>query len=320
MKVTALATTNILAVEFQRDGERFSAELTAEPNPVIGLKVLNLAPQDHPLVAEVMAGSAAESAGLIKGDKFISFGDVPVVGQAQLIALIQKRADKSTPMEIERDGKRLRVDVTPILDPDAGVGRIGVIITGSTIATYKLQRPGPTPIEQISIHLALLRDTVNALSQPKKSGVTPKDMAGPIGIAGMLAGEIGVDFRRALNLLVFLNLNLAILNLLPLPVLDGGHILMALYEMITRRKVSVRIQETVTAAFALLLISFMLFVTFNDFKRIPLLRSHIRQNSVVEGESTTNPNLEPDATNTAAPRSPADPSPPPSTLSPVEVP
>jgi hypothetical protein len=81
-------------------------------------------------------------------------------------------------------------------------------------------------------------------------------------------------------------------------VLDGGHILMASYELITRRKVGVQFQEVLTMGFALLLISFMLYVTFNDVtKRIPLIGSHIRQDSVVEQPSddpeTSTPVLSP---------------------------
>jgi regulator of sigma E protease len=98
----------------------------------------------------------------------------------------------------------------------------------------------------------------------------------------MLAGELRVDYRRALNFMVMLNINLALLNLLPLPVLDGGHILMSLYEVVTRRRVSVRFQEVATLGFAMVLVSFMLYVTFNDVtRRLPLLGSYLKQETVV---------------------------------------
>jgi regulator of sigma E protease len=71
-----------------------------------------------------------------------------------------------------------------------------------------------------------------------------------------------------LSFLVLLNVNLAVLNLLPVPVLDGGHILMALIERVRRRPLSVRFVEYTTTAFAVLLISFMLYVSNNDFLRV----------------------------------------------------
>ena len=90
------------------------------------------------------------------------------------------------------------------------------------------------------------------------------------------------DFRLALRFMVLLNINLAILNLLPLPVLDGGHIAMALLEKVRGRPLSRRIQEYATTAFAFLLISFMLYVSFNDFRRAPLFRLLFNQQVQIE--------------------------------------
>ena len=89
----------------------------------------------------------------------------------------------------------------------------------------------------------------------------------------MLAAQINTDFRLALSFLVLLNINLAVLNLLPVPVLDGGHILIALVEAIRRRPMPVRVLEYTTTVFAVLLISFMLYVSFNDVtKRFGLFK------------------------------------------------
>jgi regulator of sigma E protease len=107
----------------------------------------------------------------------------------------------------------------------------------------------------------------------KQTGVKAKDLSGPVGIIGGLASQVNIDFRLGLSFLVLLNINLAVLNMLPIPVLDGGHITMSLYEMIRRKPVSPRFVEWATSACALLLISFMLYVTFFDINRIPLLRS-----------------------------------------------
>jgi regulator of sigma E protease len=86
----------------------------------------------------------------------------------------------------------------------------------------------------------------------------------------------------ALSFLVLLNVNLAILNLLPIPVLDGGHILMALVEKLWRRPLNVRLVEFTTTAFAVLLLSFMLYVTFFDLKRIPLFSAWFKARHQIE--------------------------------------
>ena len=104
-----------------------------------------------------------------------------------------------------------------------------------------------------------------------------------MGILGVLAVETRTDFRLALKFMVMLNLNLALLNMLPIIVLDGGHIMMALYELVTRRRVSLKFQEYATGAFAVLLISFMLYVSFFDVtRRLPIFRTLLQQGSVVE--------------------------------------
>jgi Zn-dependent protease len=86
-----------------------------------------------------------------------------------------------------------------------------------------------------------------------------------------------------------LNINLAILNMLPIPVLDGGHIAMAILEKIRRRPLEVRVVEYTTTVFAVLLISFMLYVTFFDIKRIPLIHSLFKRKTQIEQPGTRRP-------------------------------
>jgi len=99
------------------------------------------------------------------------------------------------------------------------------------------------------------------------------DLSGPPGILAMLAAQMNNDFRLALSFLVGLNINLALLNLLPLPVLDGGHVMVAILEAIRRRPLNARVWEYASAVFALLLVSLMLYASLNDIKRFPRYRS-----------------------------------------------
>ena len=109
-----------------------------------------------------------------------------------------------------------------------------------------------------------------------------KDLSGPPGILAMLAAYLNADYRLALSFLVMLNINLAIINLFPVPVLDGGHILKAIIERIRKKPLSVRTLEYTTTAFAVLLISFMLYVSFNDAKRFSLFKSMFRGETKIE--------------------------------------
>ncbi len=147
---------------------------------------------------------------------------------------------------------------------------------------YVEQRPGPTPMVQIADVLNKVAITFKALGRSKESGVGAKDLSGPIGIFGMLSIQVNTDLRLALSFLVLLNINLAILNLLPVPVLDGGHILLSLVEWVRKKPVSVRVQEYATTVFAVLLLGFFLFVTLADVKRVPLLHDIFNRDTQIE--------------------------------------
>ena len=282
-RFTVLARSQSLPVEIARGDSVSNYVLTATVNPTFGLKLLNLDPRDHPVIMGLTPGGVAEEVGLRVDDQFISVGGVPVVGQAQLIDLIRERTGKASQVEVQRGKERLTFSVTPRLDPTTGTGRIGVSIAPSRVLTYQLQRPGPTPWEQISGVVVQMGELLGALAHSKETGIGPKDMSGPVGIFGKLAADVNADIRLALSFLVLLNVNLAIINLLPIPVLDGGHITLALYEWVTRRKVGPRFQEIATSAFAVLLLSFMAYVSFFDLvKRGPLFRAMFRQETVIE--------------------------------------
>jgi regulator of sigma E protease len=285
-RFTVLARSQTIPVEIARGNSTSNYVLTAIVNPTFGLKLLNLDPKDHPVIMDLAPGGAAQEAGLAVNDQFVSFGGVPVVGQSQLVDLIRSQTGKPAQVEVQRASQRMTFSVTPRVDPISRVARIGVTISPSRVLTYQLQRPGPTPWEQISGVVGQMGELVGALAHSKETGVSAKDMSGPVGIFGKLAADVNADIRLALSFLVMLNVNLAIINLLPMPVLDGGHITMALYEIITRRRVAPRFQEIATSAFAVLLLSFMAYVSFFDVvKRGPLFKAMFRQETVIEAPS-----------------------------------
>lgn len=278
---TVLARTNVLDVVIERDGERKTYQLTARVNPELGWKLLPLDPRDHPEIMQVMEGGAAEAAGLKAHDIVMSFAGVPIAGREQLIELIQKRGGQPTEMIVKRGGEKVALTITPIQDPGTDKGRIGVALGSPNI--YQVQRPGPTPWAQVHDVWDKTISTLSALFHSKETGVGVKDLSGPPGILAMLAAQINTDYRLALSFLVLLNINLAIINLFPIPVLDGGHILMSLIEKIRRRPISVRVMEYTTTAFAVLLIGFMLYVSFNDVtKRFGLFKSLFQNESTIE--------------------------------------
>lgn len=277
-----LARTNVLPVIILHEGVRTTYQLTTIVSPGMGLKVLNLDPRDHPVIKEVMKDSAAQAAGLQVEDEIISFARIPIAGRDQFIKLIQARANEPTELIVKRAGQKTTIIITPKLNPATGKGLIGAQIGGNNTIVYQVQRPGPTPWAQVKDVFDKTVSTFSALLHSKQTGVGAKDLSGPVGIFAILAAQVNADYRLALSFLVLLNVNLAFLNLLPLPVLDGGHITMAVIEKIRRKPLSAKFVEYSTTGFAVLLISFMLYVTFFDIKRIPLFKSMFQRDTQIE--------------------------------------
>jgi regulator of sigma E protease len=290
-EATIFATTPEITVAIERAGQTNTYMLKPKVSELVGGKYLNLDSKDHPEISEVFDGPA-KVAGIKAKDVVVSFAGVHIVGVKQLQNLIRERGGQPTEIVVKRGEERVTLNVTP--KGQKGAGLLSVALGSSSKNVYELQKPGPTPWVAITQVIEKTFATLNAVFfQSKKTGVGPGDLSGPIGIFAMLAHQVSVDYRLALNFLVLLNVNLAILNLLPLPVLDGGHILMSLIEAITRRPLPVKLQEYATTAFAVLLISFMLFVSFKDIQRWKLFRAMFQQENQI-GEKAPGAQMQPE--------------------------
>ncbi len=267
MTAVALSLEPTVNVTFDRNGTRFQKVLETEKHPHFGVKTINLYSQGRPLAGGFQTDSRAEMAGMKKGDKFISVQGTPVSTAEELRNLVGQRPEMVTDIKVMRGSEIVTLHITPKLDPEDKVGRMGVKLEEEM--PYELVRPGPTPPEQFKEVLGLMGNTFNALLHSKQTGVGAKSLSGPVGIAGGWWSEIARGgWRRGLWYAVLLNINLAILNLLPLPVLDGGHIVFAVVEAIRRKPLNARFVHASSVTFAVLLISFMLYVTFFDFQRL----------------------------------------------------
>ena len=244
-------------------------ELSFETPDVAGVAVEQVVNED-----EDGLSTPASKADVQAGDVIKSAAGVRVTSTRQLVDIIQAQDNKEFQLDLLRGDKEIQVSITP-QDNRLGVALkqdIGLVFKPEPIR-YSKELAHPSPATQIGDVLDKIAITFKALGRGKESGVGAKDLSGPVGIFGMLAIQVNHDLRLALSFLVLLNINLAILNLLPVPVLDGGHILLSVIEWIRKKPVSVKIQEWATTAFAVLLLCFFVFVTFEDVKRVPLLHS-----------------------------------------------
>jgi regulator of sigma E protease len=140
----------------------------------------------------------------------------------------------------------------------------------------EIEQPGPTPISQFRDILVSMGRMVKGLMHSKETGVTVKSMSGPVGILTIWwYAIVSGGLRQGLHIAVLLNINLAVINLLPIPVLDGGHILFAVIEAVRRKPLSARLVHATSMLFAFLLIGFMLCVSYFDIERLTFGRSKL---------------------------------------------
>ncbi len=258
---TLLTTTDgqPLPVTIERDGRTLEASL----------------PALAPLVGSVSPKSPAEAAGLQKGDLLLAANGQPLKSFSALSDLIQKGAGAPVQLTVQRAGKTFDLTIRPQKPEGSDLYRIGIVWNLGGIQwdnDGRLGRIHPNPVQQIVSSATTMWDTVSALFS--RSGIGLQHLSGPVGIMHLYYTlfEREDGWMLALWFSVVLNINLAIFNLLPIPVLDGGHITLAIIEGIRRRPINVRVLEIIQNGCAMLLIGFMLYVTFFDVLDIGLFR------------------------------------------------
>ncbi len=225
------------------------------------LRKVMIAPLIKPEVGAVDHDSPAEKAGLRAGDIIAEVNGTPVVTLDTLFEIASKAPEAPLALKVMRGAESFDASITPVKKQIEGelVPTIGV-------EWDKLTLDHPTPWRQVGDSVQMMANMIGGLVSPK-SDIKVQHFSGPVGIMNVYRKMFESDegWRMAIAFSVFFNVNLALLNLVPLPVLDGGHILLGIIEAIRRRPVmNVRALEIMQTACALALVSFMLYVSFFD--------------------------------------------------------
>jgi len=270
-----------IAVKFQRDGdvqtvwvEPYKAETRGWRRKSV--RQLLVYPAETPIIAKVEPNTPAAAAGLRAGDIIRGFDHTPIYNPIALLEYINKHPTNELVLHIERGGAKLDIPVkpTPLPTGDQMKPRIG--IEWDTTGIVSIQHP--SPIEQVYNSVASTLKTIGAVASPK-SDVKLQHLSGPVGIWNIYLRlfEAEGGWKLALWFSVILNVNLAILNMLPIPVLDGGHIVLALIESIRRKPVNMRVLEVVQTSCAVVIIGYMLYITFFDVQDLPFVKKRLDQ-------------------------------------------
>jgi len=233
-----------------------------------GLRSVGILPSNPCKVASVMPNSPADRAGLREGDELLALnGQKLHAPQAIILA-----AEKQEPMHLalrHADGSEMTVSLAAEI-PGNWQGKEGA----HPILGFRWQNPlakagleHPSPQAQVNQSLKLMGDTLAKLVAPGSS-VGMEHLSGPVGIGNymyrMMESGNGMGWRLVLWFAVVLNVNLAVLNILPLPVVDGGHVVLGIVEMIRRKPVNGQLLNWIFSGFIVLMLALFVFITFKD--------------------------------------------------------
>ncbi|MEI8044508.1 MAG: RIP metalloprotease RseP [Verrucomicrobiota bacterium] len=236
------------------------------------LRQIKIAPAESSIVAEIVPDSPAARAGLKRGDQVLDVNGTKLYHFAALTEYVETHPDQELTLNVQRDGKPFPVSLKPEkpLSPPGERPRIGIAWDGN--GRTRLVYPGA--IEQVVASVNAMVDTFGALFA-RHSDIKAQHLGGAVKImdvyARLFSSEQG--WRLALWFSVLMNVNLAVLNMLPIPVLDGGHIVLAILEGIRRKPISARIVSVIQTGCAVLIIGFMVYIAFYDLQDLPWKRS-----------------------------------------------
>jgi regulator of sigma E protease len=226
-------------------------------------------PDAHPNVPRVTPGEPADKAGIRPGDVILEINGEPIVLPSHLVGIIGRNTGNEIKVTVRRDGERRTFTVVPITGCAGVVGDHGCIGVGLGQET-KLVQPGVFQAIVMSVQrnvemTRLILDTIWGLLTRQTS---PKQLMGPVAIAQLSGESAALGWIALFSLMANISLNLGLLNLMPVPVLDGGHIFIMAMEGIARRDFSMRVKEKMLLAGFVVLMMLMVTAIYNDLTRI----------------------------------------------------
>jgi regulator of sigma E protease len=267
MTVESLNANRALPVLVERHGKRLAYSVTPRMDPREGVGVVGWNGEEDVQIGQVLQGSPAQAAGLRPGDLLLSVNDQPIVTPLVLQQAVIHSQGRPVSIKVMRDNRLQTIDVTPTRTNDPklpwhiGIGfryRVQIVKLGFA----------PAILESLRFNSQNATMIFRVLGSIVERRVSPKALAGPIGIAQMSSEAAQQGPLSFLLLMAVVSLNLAIFNLLPIPILDGGTLLLLIIEMLLQREVSLQVKETVFKLGFVFLMMIVVFVIYNDISRI----------------------------------------------------
>lgn len=292
----ATSQSPVVSMRFERDGVEKNVEVEPFVEPRHGwgrknLRQIQLLPAMTPMVAQIVKESPAAQAGLQPHDQILAANGIKLLSLPALAEILKATPGKPVTLTVHRElnpdsSKIFNISITPQIPVGEKEARLGIYWDQRGMMTLT----HPTPWAQIMASISTMWETISAVATPH-SEITLQHLSGPVGIMRVyyMLFQNPMGWRLALWFSVVLNVNLALLNLLPLPVLDGGHIVLAMIESIIRRPLQHRVLEWIQNGCAALLIGFMIYVSFFDILDLPWLHREKSGEAAAEMKFSSQP-------------------------------
>ena len=245
-------------------GPQVSAQ---EPGYYLGVE------EAPPLVTSVTPNSPAEKAGLQAGDHMVKIEDQTIHTWSQMTGIVKESPNRQLQVEVLREGRRISLTVTPSAEKatvngqSVEVGKIGIAGPGGR-SIIRSNTPLLALYDGLRATWGLTELTVVGLYKMIVGDISSKNIGGPLTIANISGEAASQGASNVIYLIAILSINLGVLNLLPIPILDGGHLLFFLIEGILRKPLGERQRELAQQAGLVLLVGVMVFAFWNDIERI----------------------------------------------------
>jgi len=252
-----------IAVVIERQGQRQTINLVPASETKYEFGTLGVGPVQRAQVVDISADKPAAKAGFKRGDVVLAIEGQRAPTRDDIVDVLKKSTDKPVRFEVERDGASVMLSVTPEGNP----GRIGV-----TISPVEVTRVDPTLVQAFGLSVRQNWDATMQIGRTIRdlfTGETPvKQLMGPVAIAELSGSAASLGWLALLGLMASISLNLALLNLMPVPVLDGGQMTILMMEGLFRRDLSMKWKEGFAIAGALMIVTLMVTVLYNDIARV----------------------------------------------------
>jgi len=265
LELALSAPGHSLPVKIDRNGQLLTTSVQSEPQPFNALGY----PAEPVVVGAVAPNLPALHAGLKEGDVIVAANGQHLDAPSQFSELVQRNGGNPMTLDLLRNGEPLSLQLTPMWgDPGDGMPRWEIGITFRFVTSPKRYSPPAALWKATQFHIVLANKLIYLVGQLFTGKVSLKQVQGPLGIVQESSRAAKRGFGDLISLMALVSLNLGILNLLPIPILDGGHILMLGIEGLLRHDLSLRIKERfVTVGMVFLLLIFLI-VMYNDVLRL----------------------------------------------------